>query len=103
VIHHISAQLLKQSEVTQPILIGDDEKHIRTLLDKSWQKQEHPDLIILEARQAKDGPSVTALSSLSETRESQFIVLTESTMAEINTIMGTILNNERKNAKKVTE
>ena len=61
-------------------------------------QQEHPNLIIVDARLAKEGAIVKALRSMSETSESQIIVLTESIRAEITTILDTIHTDERFNA-----
>ncbi|UCF81977.1 MAG: response regulator [Desulfobacteraceae bacterium] len=66
-------------------------------------QQEHPNLIILDARLAKEGAIVKALRSMSETSESQIIVLTESIRAEITTILDTIHTDERSHAKKIVE
>ena len=61
-------------------------------------QQEHPNLIIVDAKLAKEGAIVKALRSMSETSESQIIVLTESIRSEITTILDTIHTDERFNA-----
>ncbi len=66
-------------------------------------QQVHPDLIILDARLAKEGAIVKALRSLSETRESQIIVLTEALTAEITTILDTIHSDEISQTKKAAK
>ena len=66
-------------------------------------QQEHPNLIILDVRLAKEGAIVKTLRSMSETSESQIIVLTESIRAEITTILDTIHTDERSHAKKTVE
>jgi signal transduction histidine kinase/DNA-binding response OmpR family regulator len=66
-------------------------------------QQEHPNVIILDVRLAKEGAIVKALRSMSETSESQIIVLTESIRDEITTILDTIHTDERSHAKKIVE
>jgi DNA-binding response OmpR family regulator len=58
-------------------------------------KQEHPNLIILDVRLAKEGAVVKTLRAMRETRESQIIVLTETIRTEITTILDTIHHDER--------
>ena len=53
-------------------------------------QQERPDLIILDASLPEAGELVKTLRSLTETRESQLLVLTEPLKAEIATILGTL-------------
>jgi DNA-binding response OmpR family regulator len=68
----------------QLITVDDGQEGIR------MAQQEHPNLIILDVRLAKEGAIVKTLRSMSETSESQIIVLTESIRAEIITILDTI-------------
>ena len=66
-------------------------------------QEERPDLIILDASLTSEGEIVKALRSLSETRESQIIVLTETLTAEITTILDTIHTDERSHTQKTAE
>ena len=81
----------------QLITVDDGQEGIR------MAQQEHPNLIILDVRLAKEGAIVKTLRSMSETSESQIIVLTESIRAEITTILDTIHTDERSHAKKTVE
>ena len=81
----------------QIITVDDGQEGIR------MAQQEHPNLIIVDVRLAKKGAIVKTLRSMSETSESQIIVLTESIRAEITTILDTIHTDERSRAKKTVE
>jgi CheY-like chemotaxis protein len=81
----------------QLITVSDGQKGIR------MAKQEHPNLIILDVRLAKEGAIVKTLRAMSETRESKIIVLTETITSEITTILDTIHNGERPRAEKTAE
>jgi len=81
----------------QLITVSDGQKGIR------MAKQEHPNLIILDVRLAKEGEIVKTLRAMNETRESKIIVLTETIRSEITTILDTIHNDERSRAEKTVE
>jgi DNA-binding response OmpR family regulator len=81
----------------QLITVADGQKGIR------MAKQEHPNLIILDVRLAKEGEIVKTLRAMNETRESKIIVLTETIRSEITTILDTIHNDERPRAEKTVE
>jgi len=66
-------------------------------------QQEHPNLIILDVRLAKEGAIVKTLRAMSEISESQIIVLTETIRTEIITILDTIHNDERSHVEKTVE
>jgi PleD family two-component response regulator len=53
-------------------------------------QQERPDVIILDASLPEAGEIVKSLRALTETRESQLLVLTEPLKAEIATLLGTL-------------
>jgi signal transduction histidine kinase/DNA-binding response OmpR family regulator len=81
----------------QLITVDDGQEGIRIA------RQEHPHLIILDVRLAKEGAIVKALRAMSETRESQIIVLSETIRTEITTILDTIHHDERSRAEKTIE
>ena len=79
------------------ITVADGHEGIR------MAKQEHPNLIILDVRLAKEGSIVKTLRAMSETRESKIIVLTETIRSEITTILDTIHNDEKSHTEKTAE
>jgi signal transduction histidine kinase/DNA-binding response OmpR family regulator len=74
-------QVLSAYEVTA---VQDSQEGMRLA------QQERPDVIILDASLPEAGELVKTLRSLTETRESQLLVLTEPLKAEIATILGTL-------------
>jgi CheY-like chemotaxis protein len=81
----------------QLITVDDGQEGIR------MAQQEHPNLIILDVRLAKEGAIVKTLRAMSEISESQIIVLTETIRTEIITILDTIHNDERSRTEKTVE
>jgi signal transduction histidine kinase/DNA-binding response OmpR family regulator len=81
----------------QLITVDDGQEGIR------MAQQEHPNLIILDVRLAKEGAIVKTLRSMSEVSESKIIVLTETIRAEITTILDTIYTDESSHAEKTVE
>jgi CheY-like chemotaxis protein len=79
------------------ITVNDGQEGIRVA------QQEHPNLIILDVRLAKEGTIVKTLRAMSETRESQIIVLTETIRTEITTILDTIHHDEKSRAEETVE
>jgi signal transduction histidine kinase/DNA-binding response OmpR family regulator len=63
-------------------------------------QQERPDVIILDASLPEAGELVKTLRSLTETRESQLLMLAEPLKAEIATILGTLRADESAPAHK---
>jgi DNA-binding response OmpR family regulator len=84
-------QVLSAYEVTA---VQDSQEGMRLA------QQERPDLIILDASLPEAGELVKTLRSLTETRESQLLVLTEPLKAEIATILGTLHVDESAHAHK---